>query len=623
LSWRLLVGVARSAGLLELRVLRRASLPLFGGKLTKLAISPDLKLPIEAVTQTLAFLAKRGAGKTYTAGVVIEEMLKARQQVVVVDPLDVWWGLRASADGKSEGLPITVLGGPHGDLPLYEDDSEIVAKLIVEQRISVVLSLRHFRKAERTRFMTPFLEQLYHLNREPLHLAIDEADAFAPQKPMKGEERMLGAMEDIVRRGRSAGLGISLISQRSAVLNKNVLTQVEVLVALRTIAPQDMAAIDAWIQEHGSDAERKIMMDSLPSLPIGDSWWWSPGWLDVFKRIRVRQKETFDSSKTPKVGEVLRKPKKLAPVDLEQLRAQLAKTIEKAKLEDPRELRKIIAERDRTIAQLEKKKPAGADPQEILRIVALERQKWAAQFRDLVDRRMKNIRAGIDTTLRAFDELETFLSLKQPEVAPKKGQIPNPSPSEFPRWAEQSPGFRAAVATSTPRAARAPAVDTGDLTPSRVRVLQALADLAAVNIVRPTKSTVAVWAGTTPTSSTFEKNIGALRTQGLLDYPAPGLMSITAAGNKFTSSPDVPTLGDLHERWFAILPPGRAKILRALVDIYDGSLTREQLSEKIDQSQASSTFEKNLGALRSLGVVDYPTPGEVAATSLLFPDGLR
>jgi hypothetical protein len=35
-----------------------------------------------------------------------------------------------------------------------------------------------------------------------------------------------------------------------ALLNKDVLTQVEVLVALRTIAPQDRAAIDAWIQAH-------------------------------------------------------------------------------------------------------------------------------------------------------------------------------------------------------------------------------------------------------------------------------------------------------------------------------------------------------------------------------------
>lgn len=97
--------------------------------------------------------------------------------------------------------------------------------------------------------MTDFAERLYHKNRQPLHLVLDEADAFAPQRPMKGQERLLGAIEDLVRRGRARGIGVTLVTQRAAVLNKDVLTQAEVLVALRTIAPQDREAINAWIRE--------------------------------------------------------------------------------------------------------------------------------------------------------------------------------------------------------------------------------------------------------------------------------------------------------------------------------------------------------------------------------------
>src|ERR1043166_823800 len=112
-------------------------------------------------------------------------------------------------------------------------------------------------------------------------LVIDEADAIAPQKPYKGEERMLGAAEDIVRRGGQRGIGSTLITQRSAVLNKNVLTQIQLLIVLRTISPQDLAAIDAWIDVHGTEDERKILKGSLPSLPTGDAWFWSPGWPTV------------------------------------------------------------------------------------------------------------------------------------------------------------------------------------------------------------------------------------------------------------------------------------------------------------------------------------------------------
>jgi len=75
-------------------------------------------LPEDAVTQTFGVLAKRGVGKTHTASVITEEMVRAGHQVIVLDPLDVWWGLRSSADGKTAGLPVYVFGGEHGDLPL-------------------------------------------------------------------------------------------------------------------------------------------------------------------------------------------------------------------------------------------------------------------------------------------------------------------------------------------------------------------------------------------------------------------------------------------------------------------------------------------------------------------------
>jgi hypothetical protein len=122
--------------------------------------------------------------------------------VVIADPIGVWWGLRSSADGKGPGLPVLVLGGDYADAPLEASAGEIVARMLVEERLSAVLDLSKFRKNEQTQFMTAFAERLYHDNREALHLMLDEADAFAPQKPYKGQERLLGAIEDLVRRGR-------------------------------------------------------------------------------------------------------------------------------------------------------------------------------------------------------------------------------------------------------------------------------------------------------------------------------------------------------------------------------------------------------------------------------------
>jgi hypothetical protein len=50
--------------------------------------------------------------------------------VVIVDPKGDWWGLRSAADGHSPGLPIVILGGERGDVPLEVGAGEVIAKLV-------------------------------------------------------------------------------------------------------------------------------------------------------------------------------------------------------------------------------------------------------------------------------------------------------------------------------------------------------------------------------------------------------------------------------------------------------------------------------------------------------------
>jgi len=318
----------------------------------EIKISKDLKLPLEITTQTVAILAKRRVGKSYTMRGIAEQLLDCGQQIILVDPKGDQWGVRSSSDGKKPGYPVVILGGEHGDVPIEVNSGELVAKLVVEERVSVLLDLSTFRKHEVATFMSVFLENLYRLKaqekyRTPVMLIIDEADAIAPQKPQKGEERMLGAAEDIVRRGGQRGIGCILVTQRSAVLNKNVLTQAQMLIVLRTIAPQDLAAMNAWIDVHGTLEQKKVLMDSLPSLPVGDAWFWSPGWPTnegIFKLVHVLPIKTFDSAATPKPGEKKITPKNLADINLDTLKKQMSATIEKAKSENPTILNKRIRE---------------------------------------------------------------------------------------------------------------------------------------------------------------------------------------------------------------------------------------------------------------------------------------
>ena len=101
----------------------------------KLKISNQLSLPVDLVTESIAIIAIKRAGKSYTARRITEQIFKAEQQIVIVDPKGDWWGVRSSADGKGPGLSIVILGGEHGDIPLEVGAGELVARMVVEQRV--------------------------------------------------------------------------------------------------------------------------------------------------------------------------------------------------------------------------------------------------------------------------------------------------------------------------------------------------------------------------------------------------------------------------------------------------------------------------------------------------------
>jgi hypothetical protein len=58
-------------------------------------LSPDLTLPLSAVTEVFDILARRDSGKTYTELKMAERFVGAGLQVVSIDSMGVFWGLRA------------------------------------------------------------------------------------------------------------------------------------------------------------------------------------------------------------------------------------------------------------------------------------------------------------------------------------------------------------------------------------------------------------------------------------------------------------------------------------------------------------------------------------------------
>jgi hypothetical protein len=560
----------------------------------KLRISESLSLPLEAVTQTFAILAVKGSGKSYTASVCAEEMLKAGQQIVVIDMTGAWYGLKSSADGKSDGFPIAVFGGDHADVPLDESAGEVIASAIVEKKFSAILDFSDMRKGQTLRFLAAFLETLYRVNRSPLHLFADEADAYVPQKVFGEQARTVGAMEDIVRRGRKKGIGCSMITQRPASINKDVLTQCEVLIALRMSHPRDIDAIKEWVNVHSSVSDAKDMIDSLPSLTTGNAYVWSPSWLKVFKKVQIRFRETFDSGATPKPGEAVKVPKKLAAIDIEKLGREISDTVQRKKAEDPKELKKRIYELE---------KQAKSTP------VQKSEQVEVPVLKD----------AQIDRLNKMFDKVLNGLQ--------EHGVAINAIYNQFTQGCSEIRGAIIAIAESKkiqkPIVAPQPRIivptkfahanegGSSDLPIGERKILTAL-----IQFNKPLdRKQLTVLTGYKRSSR--DAYIARLSQKGLVQSVGSGSVEATKSGKDTLGDVgQLPTGTDLQQYWLSQLPSGESVILKVLIGQYPNSVERDSLDSETGFKRSSR--DAYLARLSAKELVVNAGQGLVIASENLF-----
>lgn len=302
-------------------------------------------LPIELVTSTQAILARKRSGKSYTASVQAEELLRNKQQIAAIDPTGAWWGLRSSASGEGPGFPVVVFGGDHADVLLEPHAGRMLAHALVEHGFSAIFDIGLMLTEDQIRFTSDFASELLRINRTALHLYIDidEADTFAPQMVESRPQKLcLGTVSRLVKQGGVRGVGVTMITQRPADINKKVLSQVDLLTVLRMSHPLDIAAATEWIRSEVSVEFSREVGETLPSLPVGTAFVCSAS-LGIGERVEVRARRTFNSGATPAPGERKTEPKVLAAVDVQQLGREIAESAQRTREASPEFLQRRIA----------------------------------------------------------------------------------------------------------------------------------------------------------------------------------------------------------------------------------------------------------------------------------------
>ena len=268
--------------------------------------TPEMKTLYDSLLSGhVGIVGATGSGKTFCAKGIAEYLLENHSRVCVIDPTSAWFGIKVRPDKVTPAFPLVIFGGEHADVPIRPGQGDEIAGIVGTTDISSIIDTVQMTVDDRTRFLTDFADALFRLNKGTLHLFIDEADVVMPQRGGNGDKRagrMLMAANNLMARGRSRGLQITIISQRPAKLHKDSLSQVDTLIAMKLKAPQDRNAIKGWAMDSISKEVMDKLMEKLPSLPKGTGWV-----LDTEGQMTERQFpmiSTFDSSNTPKESSI-------------------------------------------------------------------------------------------------------------------------------------------------------------------------------------------------------------------------------------------------------------------------------------------------------------------------------
>jgi hypothetical protein len=579
----------------------------------KLHISPDLVLPLDAVTQTIVVYGGKGMGKTNFGGVLVEELVKCGRRFAVLDPIGNWYGLRYDKSGKRDGLKVLILGGKHGDIPIEPTGGAVVADLVADEDVDVVVDISRrpngsmWSLGERTRFVGDYCSRLYERQGErkrPLMQVIDEAGRFAPQMIPHGNPdvaRCVGAVERMVEEGRNVGIGVCLITQRSARMNKSVSELAECMVAFRTVGPRSVDAILDWFGEHVEKAQWKEMVEKLRALPKGAALVVSPGWLGFEGSARIRMRETFDSSATPtEAGERPLRAGAAKP-DLEKYQMRMAATIERAKQEDPRLLRQRVAELER---ELRNKAPVAAVEKTVEKIVEVP---------ILTDAQIASFEAHIkrlEDSVKYLDKQRDALAQSQQVVVLELGSLTNAindakrgfrtavqTPATQPklRWRPTAPVAalslgvveRSSVVRVGPNGLSVDQVHPPEgVNDGMLRILRAMADR---HPARLTEGQVAALSKYTSDGGAFRGNYGKLRKMGMIEGGARDLR-ITDAG--------VAAVGGVPDRSAAPLDAWREALDDRARDVFDVIVAAYPKGVHLDEVKRATNYQEG-GAFRA------------------------
>ncbi len=320
------------------------------------------------LTKHVIVLAKSGSGKSYTTGVLVEEIIGKNVPIVIIDPHGEYSSLKHANTEEKENLTkfglvpkafsnVQEFGDPslnpslrplklNSELTPAEIIQLIPGKLSNTQLGILYSAIKHLDKINFTNVLfaldkeentakwtlinnleylknldiftdsySPYnelvqpgkctvinlkgmnpdvteillyklLKDLFELRKKdkvpPFFCVIEEAHNFCPERSF-GEARCSKILRTVASEGRKFGLGLCLITQRPARIDKSVVSQCTTQIILKVTNPSDLKAIASSVEGITAESESEIK-----NLPIGSALITGIADMPLFVNIRPR-----------------------------------------------------------------------------------------------------------------------------------------------------------------------------------------------------------------------------------------------------------------------------------------------------------------------------------------------
>ena len=208
--------------------------------------------PPQMLQNNIGIFGDSESGKSWLAGVLVEEMIKQRYQVCVIDP-----------EGDHRGLcslPHTLLvGGSGTQLPSVVD----LVELCKHTSMSLVVDLSTYLHAERVSYVVELmhaLKLLRHTHGRPHWILVDEIQHFCPFWCDESTQAIVETMED---------QGFGIVSYLPNIISQSAL---ELLNAVLIMHFDRAAKIEALSSYFGMCDTWPIIESQIKDLPQGHAW---------------------------------------------------------------------------------------------------------------------------------------------------------------------------------------------------------------------------------------------------------------------------------------------------------------------------------------------------------------